>query len=50
MASTCPLEPLTVQDLLILLWPVDLGWPEDIGALAIGDPIGADHRLATVRR
>jgi hypothetical protein len=49
MAKTRPLERLTAQDLLIMLWPADLGWPKDTGALAIRDPIGADRRLATVR-
>jgi hypothetical protein len=49
MTKTRPLERLTAQDLLIMLWPADLGWPGDIGALAIGDPIGTDRRLATVR-
>ena len=49
MASTHPLERLTARDLLIMLWPADLGWPGDAGALAIRDPIGAEGRLATVR-
>jgi len=49
MASTHPLERLIVRDLPIMLWPADLGWPGDVGALAIRDPIGAEGRLATVR-
>jgi hypothetical protein len=32
-----------------MLWPADLGWPEDIGAFAIRDPIGADRRPETLR-
>jgi hypothetical protein len=36
MAETRLLERLTAQDLL-MLWPDDFGWPEDIGALAILD-------------
>jgi WS/DGAT/MGAT family acyltransferase len=36
MAETRPLERLTAADLL-MLWPDDLGWPEDIGAIAILD-------------
>jgi diacylglycerol O-acyltransferase / wax synthase len=36
MGETRPLERLTAQDLL-MLWPDDLGWPGDIGALAILD-------------
>jgi hypothetical protein len=48
MADTGSLDRLTVRDLL-MLWPDDLGWPKDTGALAILDPIAADRRLATVR-
>ncbi len=48
MAKTGPLERLTAREFL-MLWPDDLGWPEDIGALAVLGPIGADRRLATVR-
>jgi WS/DGAT/MGAT family acyltransferase len=36
MAETRPLERLTAPDLL-MLWPDDLGWPEDIGAIATLD-------------
>jgi diacylglycerol O-acyltransferase / wax synthase len=36
MAQTRTLERLTAADLL-MLWPDDLGWPEDIGAMAILD-------------
>jgi diacylglycerol O-acyltransferase / wax synthase len=36
MAETRLLERLTAQDLL-MVWPDDFGWPEDIGALAILD-------------
>src|SRR6266540_7202384 len=36
MAETRLLERLTAQDLL-MLWPDELGWPEDIGAIAILD-------------
>jgi len=36
MAETRLLDRLTAQDLL-MLWPDDFGWPEDIGALAILD-------------
>lgn len=49
MADTGSLDRLTAQDLLIMLWPADLGWPKDTGALADLDPIGADRRPATVR-
>ena len=49
MADTGSLDRLTAQDLLIMLWPAELGWPKDTGALAIRDPIGAEGRLATVR-
>jgi hypothetical protein len=48
MADPGSLDRLTVRDLL-MLWPADLGWPGDVGALAIRDPIGAEGRLATVR-
>ena len=36
MAKTRPMERLTAQDLL-MLWPDDFGWPEDIGVIAILD-------------
>ncbi len=36
MAETRRLDRLTAQDLL-MVWPDDFGWPEDIGALAILD-------------
>jgi diacylglycerol O-acyltransferase / wax synthase len=36
MAETRTLERLTAPDLL-MLWPDDLGWPEDIGAIATLD-------------
>jgi len=49
MADTGSLDRLTAQDLLIMLWPADLGWPKDTGALADLDPIGADRRPATLR-
>jgi hypothetical protein len=38
MADTGSLDRLTAQDLLIMLWPADLGWPKDTGGLAIRDP------------
>jgi hypothetical protein len=49
MAETGSLQRLTAQDLLIMLWPADLGWPKDIGGLTILDPTGADRRPATLR-
>ena len=49
MADTGSLDRLTAQDLLIMLWPAELGWPKDTGALAVRDPIGADRRPATLR-
>jgi hypothetical protein len=49
MADTGSLDRLTAQDLLIMLWPADLGWPKDTGGLAIRDPTGADRRSATLR-
>ena len=49
MADTGSLDRLTAQDLVIMLWPAELGWPKDTGALAIRDPIGADRRPATLR-
>jgi diacylglycerol O-acyltransferase len=54
MAETRPLERLTAQDLL-MLWPDDLGWPGDIGALAILDGTrllvrGGHVRIEAVRR
>src|SRR6266540_5938566 len=36
MGETRHLERLAASDLL-MLWPDDLGWPEDIGAIAILD-------------
>jgi hypothetical protein len=38
MTKTRPLERLTAQDLLIMLWLADLGWPGGIGVFVIGDP------------
>ncbi|HEY3007504.1 MAG TPA: wax ester/triacylglycerol synthase family O-acyltransferase [Micromonosporaceae bacterium] len=41
------MERLTAQD-LIMLWPDDVGWPQDIGAFAILDPgdlLDSDGRL-----
>jgi diacylglycerol O-acyltransferase / wax synthase len=41
------MERLTAQD-LIMLWPDDVGWPQDIGAFAILDPgelFDSDGRL-----
>jgi diacylglycerol O-acyltransferase len=54
MAKTRPLERLTASDLL-MLWPDDLGCPEDIGVLATLDGTGLlDHdgrvRIEAVRR
>jgi hypothetical protein len=46
MAETRPVERLTAPDLLMLR-PDDLGWPEDIGAIAILD---GSRPLATARR
>src|SRR5919112_3878172 len=47
------MERLTAQD-LSMLWPDDVGWPQDIGALAIldGDGLfdaGGQFRIEAVR-
>jgi len=45
--AKCALDRLTGQD-LITLWPDDVGWPQDVGALAILDGTGmfdADDRF-----
>lgn len=54
MAQTRRLERLTAADLL-MLWPGELGWPEDIGAIGILDGtrlLGHDGhvRIEAVRR
>jgi diacylglycerol O-acyltransferase len=48
MAEPRRMDRLTAQDLL-MLWPDELGWPEDIGALAILDGTGLLDRDGRVR-
>jgi diacylglycerol O-acyltransferase / wax synthase len=48
MAEPRRIDRLTAQDLL-MLWPDELGWPEDIGALAILDGTGLLDRDGGVR-
>jgi diacylglycerol O-acyltransferase len=48
MAEPRRIDRLTAQDLL-MLWPDELGWPEDIGALAILDGTSLLDRDGRVR-
>jgi diacylglycerol O-acyltransferase len=48
MAEPRRMDRLTAQDLL-MLWPDELGWPEDIGALAILDGTSLLDRDGRVR-